>query len=173
MKLILPEKAIFIIDRLRGEGYSCYAVGGCVRDALRGAEPHDWDFTTSALPEDIERCFSDFETVTMGKRYGTIGVVIDGTVYEITTFRLDGLYSDSRHPDAVTFSDSLSDDLARRDLTVNAMAYNDDEGLIDLYDGCRDLEYGVIRAVGEPSERFAEDALRILRALRFASVLTR
>ena len=171
MKIDLPKNVRSIIDRLSGEGYSCYAVGGCVRDALRGVEPHDWDITTSALPEDVERLFADFDTVTMGRKYGTIGVVMDGRLYEITTFRLDGLYSDSRHPDNVVFSDSLADDLARRDFTVNAMAYNDTDGLIDMYDGQRDLGYGVIRAVGDPSRRFAEDALRILRALRFASTL--
>lgn len=171
MKIILPENARFIIDRLQHGGYSCYAVGGCVRDSLMGKEPHDWDFTTSALPDEIEAAFSDHQTVTIGKRFGTVAVILDGHPYEITTFRVDGDYSDTRHPDEVSFSSSLRDDLSRRDFTVNAMAYNDDDGLIDDYDGRVDLKYGVIRCVGEASLRFSEDALRILRALRFASAL--
>lgn len=160
-----------IIERLQKSGFSCYAVGGCVRDSLLGLEPHDWDFATSALPGDIERVFNDMRTVDFGKRYGTIAVIIGKEQYEITTYRVDGDYSDARHPDMVRFSSSLSDDLSRRDFTVNAMAYNDEEGLIDPYGGMADLEYGVIRCVGVPSERFCEDALRILRALRFASTL--
>lgn len=170
-KLVLNEKARWIIDRMQQNGYPCYAVGGCVRDMLLGREPHDWDFTTPALPSDIERVFSDYRTVDFGKEYGTIGVIVDGEQYEITTYRVDGGYSDARHPDSVSFSSSLTDDLARRDFTVNAMAYNDAEGLIDPFDGQRDLRYGVIRCVGVASERFCEDALRILRALRFASTL--
>ena len=167
----MSENAKLIIDRLRDSGYSCYAVGGCVRDSLLEKEPHDWDFTTSALPDEIERVFVDCKTVTVGKRFGTVAVILDDHPYEITTYRIDGAYSDTRHPDEVQFSDCLRDDLARRDFTVNAMAYNDDDGLIDLYGGQKDLSYGVIRCVGEPSERFSEDALRILRALRFASTL--
>ena len=167
----LPENARFIIDRLRRSGYSCYAVGGCVRDCLLGREPNDWDFTTSARPDEIERVFSDCHTLDFGKQYGTISVILDGEAYEVTAYRTDGDYTDARHPDSVSFSDSLKDDLSRRDFTVNAMAYNEEEGLIDLFNGRRDLEYGVIRCVGVPSERFVEDALRILRALRFASVL--
>lgn len=160
-----------IIGRLHDSGYTCYAVGGCVRDSLRGLQPHDWDLTTSALPDEIERVFADFKTVDIGKKYGTIAVLINGDLYEITTYRVDGAYSDSRHPDAVSFSDRLRDDLARRDFTVNAMAYNDEEGLVDPYGGSKDLSYGVIRCVGKPAERFDEDALRILRALRFAATL--
>ena len=171
MEIRLPENAKRIIDRLRQSGYSCYAVGGCVRDSLRGIEPHDWDFTTSAKPDEIERVFKDHQTVDVGKKYGTIAVIIDGDLYEITTYRVDGAYTDSRHPDEVDFSDRLKDDLRRRDFTVNAMAYNDQDGLIDLYDGRRDLSFGVIRCVGDPAERFHEDALRILRALRFAATL--
>ena len=167
----LPENVKMIIERLQNSGYSCYAVGGCVRDCLLGREPHDWDFATSALPGDIERVFSDMRTVDFGKHYGTIAVIIDKEQYEITTYRVDGDYSDARHPDMVRFSTSLLDDLSRRDFTVNAMAYNDIDGLVDPYGGQSDLEYGVIRCVGVPSERICEDALRILRALRFASVL--
>ena len=171
MKIQLPDNAKFIMERLQGSGFDCYAVGGCVRDSLRGAEPHDWDFTTSAEPDEIERVFADCKTVTIGKKFGTIAVILDGRMWEITTYRVDGGYSDSRHPDEVCFSKNLADDLARRDFTVNAMAYNERDGLVDLYEGQRDLEYGVIRCVGEPEKRFTEDALRILRALRFASVL--
>ena len=171
MEIKLPQNAELIIDKLRNSGYSCYAVGGCVRDSLRGVKPHDWDFTTSAQPDEIERVFSDYRTITVGKRYGTVAVLIGGELYEITTYRIDGEYSDSRHPDEVRFSDRIQDDLARRDFTVNAMAYNPYDGLIDLYGGAQDLSFGVIRCVGEPRLRFEEDALRILRALRFAAVL--
>ena len=169
--MLLTENVKRIIGRLRENGYPCYAVGGCVRDTLMGREPHDWDFTTPALPDEIERIFSDCRTVNFGKQFGTIAVILDGEQYEITTYRVDGVYSDSRHPDGVSFSASLTDDLARRDFTINAMAYNEEEGLIDPFDGQRDLRYGVIRCVGTASLRFAEDALRILRALRFASTL--
>ena len=169
--LYLPGNARFIIDRLRRSGYACYAVGGCVRDSLLGREPNDWDFTTSARPDEIERVFSDCHTIDFGKQYGTIAVILDGEPYEVTAYRTDGEYSDARHPDSVSFSASLKDDLSRRDFTVNAMAYNEEEGLVDLFEGQKDLEYGVIRCVGVPSERFVEDALRILRALRFASTL--
>ena len=171
MRINIPKNGRFIIERLSERGYACHAVGGCVRDALLGREPHDWDFTTPALPEEIVEAFSDHTVIEVGKRYGTVAVIIDGEQYEITTYRVDGMYSDSRHPDEVSFSSSLEDDLSRRDFTVNAMAYNDSDGLVDLFDGRRDLEYGVIRCVGVPSERFCEDALRILRALRFASTL--
>ena len=171
MKIQLPETVRLIIYRLQSLGHSCYAVGGCVRDSLLGVQPHDWDFTTSAKPDEIEAAFSGFKTVDIGKKYGTIAVIIDGRQYEITTYRLDGDYSDSRHPDEVSFSDNIKDDLSRRDFTVNAMAYNESEGLVDCFGGCEDLKNGVIRCVGKPEERFTEDALRILRALRFASVL--
>ena len=171
MRLVLPYNARFIIERLQQSGFSCYAVGGCVRDSILGKEPADWDFTTSALPEEIERVFADCRTLNFGTQFGTIGIILDNEQYEVTTYRVDGEYSDARHPDTVSFSTSLKDDLSRRDFTVNAMAYNDTDGLIDYYDGQRDLEYGVIRCVGVATNRFAEDALRILRALRFASTL--
>ena len=171
MRLVLPYHARFIIERLQQNGYSCYAVGGCVRDSILGREPADWDFTTSALPEEIERVFSDCRTLNFGKQFGTIGIMLDNDQFEVTTYRVDGDYTDSRHPDAVSFSDSLKDDLSRRDFTINAMAYNDTDGLIDCFGGLKDLQYGVIRCVGVATNRFAEDALRILRALRFASTL--
>ena len=171
MRINLPDNAKYIIEKLQNAGYECYAVGGCVRDSLRGVEPNDWDFTTSALPDDIERVFADHTTVTVGKQYCTIAVILDGMSYEITTYRVDGGYSDARHPDEVSFSSSLCDDLARRDFSINAMAYNDRDGLIDLYGGRSDMGFGVIRCVGEPEQRFSEDALRILRALRFAAML--
>lgn len=171
MRLVLPYNARFIIDRLQQSGYTCYAVGGCVRDSILGREPADWDFTTSALPEEIERVFSDCRTLNFGKQFGTIGIILDNEQYEVTTYRLDGEYTDSRHPDSVSFSTSLQDDLSRRDFTINAMAYNDVDGLIDYFDGQKDLKFGVIRCVGVATNRFAEDALRILRALRFAATL--
>ncbi len=171
MRLVLPYNARFIIDRLQQNGYSCYAVGGCVRDSILGREPADWDFTTSARPEEIEKVFSDCRTLNFGKQFGTIGIILDNEQYEVTTYRMDGAYSDSRHPDEISFTSSLHDDLSRRDFTVNAMAYNDTDGLIDYFDGQKDLQYKVIRCVGIATNRFAEDALRILRALRFASTL--
>lgn len=171
MRLVLPYNARFIINRLQQSGYTCYAVGGCVRDSILGKEPADWDFTTSALPEEIEQVFSDCRTLNFGKQFGTIGIILDNEQYEVTTYRIDGDYSDARHPDSVSFSSSLQDDLSRRDFTVNAMAYNDTDGLVDFFGGQRDLEYGVIRCVGVATNRFAEDALRILRALRFAATL--
>ena len=171
MRIDLPQNVKMIIARLRAAGHDCYAVGGCVRDCLRGLEPHDWDLTTSAAPEETEAVFADLKTVDIGKRYGTVAVIIDGKPYEITTYRSDGDYTDSRHPDEVFFTDDLRDDLSRRDFTVNAMAYNDEAGLVDCFGGREDLQNGVIRCVGEPDKRFSEDALRILRALRFASVL--
>lgn len=171
MRLVLPYNARFIIDRLQQSGYTCYAVGGCVRDSILGREPADWDFTTSALPEEIEQVFSDCRTLNFGKQFGTIGIILDNEQYEVTTYRLDGEYTDSRHPDSVSFSTSLQDDLSRRDFTINAMAYNDTDGLIDYFDGQKDLKFGVIRCVGVATNRFAEDALRILRALRFAATL--
>ena len=122
MEIKLPSDVKMLIDRLRKSGYDCYAVGGCVRDSLRGLQPHDWDLTTSAQPDEIERIFADFKTVDIGKKYGTIAVMVEGELYEITTYRVDGTYTDSRHPDEVSFSDRLRDDLARRDFSVNAIS---------------------------------------------------
>lgn len=170
MKLSLPLSASFIINRLEKNGFECFAVGGCVRDSICNNPVNDWDFTTNATPDEIINCFSDYTTVDIGRKFGTICVVVDGVNYEITTYRTESGYCDSRHPSDVYFSKKLTDDLSRRDFTINALAYNDTVGLVDEYDGVTDLQYGVIRCIGNPDERFTEDALRILRALRFASV---
>lgn len=169
MKLKLPAKVSLIIDVLRRHGFEAYAVGGCVRDSILAREPNDWDITTAAKPEEIKRIFK--RTIDTGIEHGTVTVLIDSDAYEVTTFRIDGKYSDGRHPDSVTFTPSLKEDLKRRDFTINAMAYNDKLGLIDIYGGMEDLQKHVIRAVGNPEERFEEDALRVLRAVRFASQL--
>lgn len=169
MTIDLPNVARLIIDTLEKSGFDCFAVGGCVRDSITNHAVNDWDFTTNATPDEIERCFSEYTTVDVGKRFGTICVVIDGENYEITTYRTDGEYLDSRHPETVEFSKNLLDDLSRRDFTINALAYNDRVGLVDEFGGLSDLQYGVIRCIGDADTRFSEDALRILRALRFAS----
>ncbi|MBR4235568.1 MAG: phosphohydrolase [Clostridia bacterium] len=166
----IPEDVLYIIHRLEESGYEAYTVGGCVRDALIGLEPHDWDITTSALPEEMQACFSSLRTIETGLKHGTLTVMLHGKGYEVTTYRVDGTYSDHRRPDSVRFVRELSMDLARRDFTVNAMATRDGVEIIDLYGGRDDLKNGVIRCVGVPEGRFGEDALRILRALRFASV---
>ncbi len=166
----LPPHVERILTLLNQAGYKAYVVGGCVRDALLSKTPKDWDICTSALPDDMERVFRGFRVVETGLKHGTLTVVLDGIPYEITTFRVDGAYTDHRHPDGVTFVTDVRDDLARRDFTVNAMAYHPAEGLIDAFGGQEDLQRRVIRCVGLPEERFREDALRILRALRFASV---
>ncbi len=167
----LPAPVRDIISRLEHAGYEAYCVGGCVRDCLLGLVPGDWDLTTSATPAQTAAVFADCPLVTAGVKHGTVGVVLDKTMYEITTFRVDGDYADNRHPEAVQFTPSLTLDLARRDFTVNAMAWNEKTGLIDPFGGQTDLERGVLRTVGEPDERFAEDGLRIMRALRFSSTL--
>ena len=165
----LPREVSGLIDRLEQAGYSAYAVGGCVRDTLLSLHPHDWDLCTSARPEEMQAVFRGERLAETGLKHGTLTVVIDHHPYEITTFRTDGTYTDHRHPDSVTFVEDVSGDLARRDFTVNAMAYSPRTGLVDLFGGRRDLENRVIRCVGTPADRFREDALRILRALRFAS----
>lgn len=169
--MYLPPQVEFVMSRLEENGFSAYAVGGCVRDTIMGRVPDDYDVTTSALPAQMQLVFSDCRVVETGLKHGTLTVVRDGMNIEVTTYRIDGSYADGRHPDGVTFTDRLSDDLMRRDFTINAMAYSPDRGLVDLYGGCEDLERKVIRAVGRADERFSEDALRIMRALRFASVL--
>lgn len=170
--LTLPAAVRDILDRLNDAGYEAYAVGGCVRDSLLGREPHDWDVTTSALPEETRAVFSHRRVLDTGLRHGTLTVLAaDGLPVEITTYRVDGPYTDSRRPDSVAFTRSLREDLARRDFTINAMAYHPREGLVDYFSGRADLEAGRICCVGDPDRRFGEDALRILRALRFASVL--
>ncbi|MBO4950064.1 MAG: CCA tRNA nucleotidyltransferase [Clostridia bacterium] len=166
-----PEYVAFTLDRLEEKGYSAYLVGGCVRDYIMGIEPHDFDVTTSASPEEIEECFSDVKTLDIGKKHGTISIVFDKEVVEVTTYRIDGEYKDSRHPESVTFTDRIEDDLARRDFTMNAIAYSPKRGFVDPFDGRGDIENNRIVCVGNPRVRFEEDALRILRALRFSSRL--
>ena len=166
----LPRAVSDLITRLEQAGYSAYAVGGCVRDALLSKQPHDWDLCTSARPEEMQEVFRGEHVVETGLKHGTLTVVLDHVPYEITTFRTDGSYTDHRHPDSVTFVDHVAGDLSRRDFTVNAMAYSPRDGLVDLFGGQEDLARRVIRCVGTAEERFQEDALRILRALRFASV---
>lgn len=169
MKIQLPEHVKQIIHRLQQEGYDAYAVGGCVRDTLLGRCPQDWDITTSARPQVVKSLFS--HTIDTGIAHGTVTVMLDHTGYEVTTYRIDGEYADGRHPDSVTFTPSLTEDLKRRDFTVNAMAYNGNTGLVDEFGGMEDLDRGIIRCVGEPMDRFSEDALRILRAIRFSAQL--
>ncbi len=169
MKLRLPNDVKRIINQLETHGYEAYAVGGCVRDLLLGREPKDYDVTTSARPEEVKRIFR--RTVDTGIEHGTVTVLLDRVPYEVTTYRVDGAYTDSRHPESVTFTPDLREDLLRRDFTINAMAYNDRDGLIDLFGGEKDLAAGIIRAVGDPFARFTEDALRIMRCVRFAAQL--
>lgn len=167
----MPKNVDIAINLLQSAGFEAYAVGGCVRDSLLGKTPNDWDITTSAKPEDMKSVFADFHCIDTGIKHGTVTVVIDGEPLEITTFRLDGEYEDNRHPKSVTFTSNLGADLGRRDFTVNAMAYSKKTGTVDLFGGQNDLKNGIIRCVGDPDRRFNEDALRILRALRFASAL--
>ena len=169
MHITLPTKVKQIISKLEKADFEAYAVGGCVRDSILGRSPEDWDITTSAKPEEVKRLCS--ATIDTGLQHGTVTVVIEKEGFEVTTFRLDGEYTDGRHPDRVAFTSSLTEDLRRRDFTINAMAYSEKRGLIDEFDGERDLEDGVIRAVGDACERFSEDALRMLRAIRFAGQL--
>lgn len=167
----IPPQAALVLNRLKENGYEAFAVGGCVRDTLLGRAPHDWDVATNALPEETKRVFADLPVVETGLKHGTVTVLSGGMPVEVTTYRIDGAYSDFRHPDEVRFTRSLSDDLLRRDFTINALAFSKDGGLVDLSGGAEDLLNGVIRCVGEPDARFGEDALRILRALRFSSQL--
>lgn len=169
MVLNLPEKVKYIIDRITEAGFEAYAVGGCVRDSILGREPSDWDITTSARPEQVKALFS--RTVDTGIAHGTVTVMLEREGYEVTTFRIDGEYEDHRHPKEVVFTSRLVEDLRRRDFTINAMAYNETAGLVDAFDGLGDIRRGVIRCVGCARERFTEDALRILRALRFSAQL--
>ncbi len=167
----MPKNVDTAINLLQSAGFEAYAVGGCVRDSLLGKTPNDWDITTSAKPEDMKSVFAEFHCIDTGIKHGTVTVVIDGEPLEITTFRLDGEYEDNRHPKSVTFTSNLGADLGRRDFTVNAMAYSKKTGTVDLFGGQNDLKNKIIRCVGDPDRRFNEDALRILRALRFASAL--
>lgn len=168
-KLQIPEKVKIIIKTLNIHGYEAYAVGGCVRDALLGREPKDWDITTSAKPEQVKEIFQ--RTIDTGIQHGTVTVMLEKEGFEVTTYRIDGKYEDNRHPESVEFTSNLLEDLKRRDFTINAMAYNEEKGVIDAFEGIHDLEQGVIRCVGNPIERFEEDALRMLRAIRFSGQL--
>ncbi len=165
----LPGEVGAIIHKLTSHGYEAYAVGGCVRDCLLGREPEDWDITTSAKPAQVKALFP--RTVDTGIQHGTVTVLLSGKSFEVTTYRIDGEYEDGRHPKSVSFTARLQEDLRRRDFTINAMAYNERDGFVDLFDGLRDLERGVIRCVGDAGERFSEDALRMLRAVRFSAQL--
>lgn len=169
MKINLPEDVKLIINFIEAAGFEAYAVGGCVRDSLLGREPNDWDITTNAKPDQIKEIFH--RTIDTGIQHGTVSVLIHGNSYEVTTYRIDGEYEDNRHPRQVEFTTELVEDLKRRDFTINAMAYNEKTGIVDEFSGMDDLEKGIIRCVGNPNERFDEDALRIMRAIRFAAQL--
>jgi tRNA nucleotidyltransferase (CCA-adding enzyme) len=185
MDIRLPEKVNILINHLENCGYEAFAVGGCIRDSIMGRLPNDWDLCTSASPDEMKECFAGFawhpaensdsgrecRIIETGLQHGTLTVLLDGDAFEITTYRIDGEYSDGRHPDQVAFTRSLEEDLARRDFTVNAMAYNNTVGLVDPFGGQNDLSAKVLRCVGEPAKRFTEDSLRILRCIRFASQL--
>ena len=165
----MPEKVKYIIDRITAADFEAYAVGGCVRDSILGRIPQDWDITTSARPEQVKALFP--RTIDTGLQHGTVTVLLEREGFEVTTYRIDGKYEDSRHPTEVIFTPSLEEDLKRRDLTINAMAYNDEKGLVDIYGGLEDIQAQIVRCVGNPLERFEEDALRILRAIRFSAQL--
>lgn len=169
MLIQIPEKVAYVIGELTKHGYEAYAVGGCVRDAVLGRSPEDWDITTSALPEQVKQIF--LRTVDTGIQHGTVTVLVGNEQFEVTTYRLDGEYEDCRHPKEVSFTRNLKEDLCRRDFTINAMAYNDETGMIDLYEGMTDINQKLIRCVGSAEKRFDEDALRILRAVRFSAQL--
>lgn len=169
IQIKLPETVGTILKTLRDAGFEAYAVGGCVRDSILGVTPKDWDITTSATPLETKALFK--RTIDTGIQHGTVTVMINGEGYEVTTYRVDGKYTDGRHPQEVTFTASLVEDLKRRDFTINAMAYNEEHGVVDCFGGTEDLERGIIRCVGDAKERFSEDALRMLRAVRFSGVL--
>ncbi|MBR9952777.1 CCA tRNA nucleotidyltransferase [Eubacteriaceae bacterium Marseille-Q4139] len=169
MKIEVPQEVEWIIGKIREHGFEAFAVGGCVRDTLLSRTPGDWDITTSAEPEEIKRIFP--RTVDTGLQHGTVTVIKNRKGYEVTTYRIDGEYHDGRHPDSVEFTKNLTEDLKRRDFTINAMAYSHETGIVDVFGGMDDLKAGIIRCVGSPTERFSEDALRILRAIRFSGQL--
>ena len=168
---VIPKEAVSVFDRLVSRGLEAFFVGGCVRDILRGTPPHDWDITTNATPEQMKECFAGLRIIETGIKHGTLTVVSGGRSFEVTTYRVDGKYEDNRRPSEVYFTRNLRDDLSRRDFTINAMAYAPGYGLVDIFGGREDIEQKVVRCVGSPDLRFHEDGLRILRALRFASVL--
>lgn len=167
----MPENVSYIIGRLRERGYEAFAVGGCVRDSLIGRKPNDWDITSSALPQQVEKCFPDEKIIETGMKHGTVTLLKDGEMYEITAFRKDGEYLDHRRPESVEYVTDIKEDLSRRDFTVNAIAYNESKGIVDPFGGISDIRSRTIRCVGEPEKRFGEDALRIMRCIRFASEL--
>lgn len=169
IRIAIPVKAQYIIDTLSAAGYEAYVVGGCVRDSILGREPQDWDITTSAKPGKVKELFP--RTIDTGLQHGTVTVMLDRDGFEVTTYRVDGKYEDNRHPREVIFTPDLEEDLKRRDFTINAMAYNEKAGLVDLFGGMEDIGRGIVRCVGDPLERFGEDALRILRAVRFSAQL--
>lgn len=171
IEIKIPVEANELIHTLQSHGHSAYVVGGCVRDSIMGRTPHDWDICTSATPDEMITIFKDYKLIETGLQHGTVTVVVNGCPFEITTYRIDGTYSDNRRPDSVAFTNDLIEDLKRRDFTINAMAYNDNEGLIDPFHGLYDIEDKVIKCVGSPEDRFNEDALRILRAIRFSCQL--
>lgn len=165
----LPQKVQYIIETLESHGYEAYAVGGCIRDSLLNREPQDWDITTSAKPQEVKKVFN--RTVDTGIQHGTVTVLLGREGFEVTTYRIDGKYEDGRHPKEVVFTPNLKEDLKRRDFTINAMAYNESQGLIDMFGGEEDLKQGIVRCVGDARERFSEDALRMMRAVRFGAQL--
>ncbi|MBQ3004304.1 MAG: CCA tRNA nucleotidyltransferase [Clostridia bacterium] len=171
IKITLPDEVKYVLEKLNSNGYEAFAVGGCVRDSIMGNIPNDWDICTAAKPDKISEIFSTHRIIDIGIKHGTVAVMVDGNLLEVTTYRIDGDYNDSRHPDKVLFTDLLQEDLKRRDFTVNAMAFNPSVGLIDCFDGISDINNKVLRCVGEPLTRLSEDALRILRAVRFSSKL--
>lgn len=169
VKLTIKPEANHIIHRLQAHGYEAFAVGGCVRNALLGLCPHDWDICTNAKPDEMRAVFADYVTHDFGLKHGTLVVMMGEEPYEVTTYRVDGVYADNRHPEQVSFTDNLTLDLSRRDFTVNAMAYNDEQGFVDPFGGREDLKNGLLRCVGNPEKRFNEDSLRIMRGVRFAA----
>lgn len=171
MRIIMPKKVEFIIEKIYEHGYEAFIVGGCVRDSILGNLPNDYDITTNAKPEEIIRIFSEYKIIDNGIKHGTVGIIIDDEVYEITTYRIESEYEDNRRPKNVEFTSNLVEDLKRRDFTINAMAYNYKIGLVDEFEGLKDLDNKIIRTVGNPDERFTEDGLRIMRAIRFSCKL--
>lgn len=171
MKISLPSKVKFIIDKIYDKGFEAFIVGGCVRDSILGIKPNDYDITTNAKPDEIINIFSDFKIIDNGIKHGTVGVIIENEVYEITTYRLEGEYENNRRPKSVEFTSDIVKDLKRRDFTINAIAYNDKLGIIDKFDGIGDIKRRIVKTVGNPDERFNEDGLRLVRAIRFSSKL--